>query len=215
MATNTNIIGVSIPIGRLIARTARLSSPLILILLGLWLTGYLSFGPALVGLLIGLALGGFLAFSREARLQELESQLSDLVTIGPATSGGFEILAGDALPLLAQQVKDSLNRVRMRQDELDLTLTALLDALPDPLLLVRHDRVVERANSAAGRLLEHDSTGKPIEAAFRDPGLLAAIDDVLEVSDGAEINLQLAGPPWWSDRTGNMARSPCCSHQPA
>ncbi len=195
MATHTKVIGASIPIGRLIARTARLSSPLFLILLGLWLTGHLSLGPALLALFIGLALGGGLAFSRETRLQELESQLSDLTNVGPATSTSFDILGGDALPLMVKQVKESLNRVRMRQDELDQTLTALLDALPDPLLLVRHDRVVERTNTAARRLLEHDSTGKPIETAFRDPGLLAAIDDVLEVSDGAEINLQLAGPP--------------------
>ncbi|MGI9452922.1 MAG: ATP-binding protein [Geminicoccaceae bacterium] len=195
MASRTHNTASSIPIGRLIARTARLSSPLILVLIGLWLAGYLAFGPTLLALLIGLALGGFLAFSRERRLKELESQLSDLVAADPSTSGGFEILAGDALPVMVRQVKESLNRLRMHQDELDRTLTALLDAVPDPLLLVRHDRIIERANIAAGRLLEHDSTGRPIETAFRDPGLLAAIDDVLEVSDGAEINLQLPGPP--------------------
>ena len=195
MASRTDRAAPSIPVGRLIARAARLSSPLILVLIGLWLAGYLALGPASLALLIGSTLGGFLAFSRERRLKELESQLSDLVSTNPTSSGGFEILGGDGLPLIVGQVKESLSRIRMRQVELDRTLTALLDAVPDPLLLVRHDRIIERANIAAGRLLEHDSTDRPIETAFRDPGLLAAIDDVLEVSDGAEINLQLAGPP--------------------
>jgi two-component system phosphate regulon sensor histidine kinase PhoR len=196
MATVTDESGAHhIPIGRLTARAARLSAPLILVLLGLWLGGYLASMPALLALAVGLALGGFLAFSREQRLRVLESRLSRLMAGGSSLAGGFEILGGDALPVMVSQVEKSLNRMRVRQQELDQTLTLLLDALPDPILLVRGDRVVERANRAASRLLEHDATGRPIEAALRDPGLLAAFEDVLEVNERAEVNLQLAGPP--------------------
>ncbi len=195
MSTLTQKSSTKIPIGRLIARAARLSLPLILVLMGLWAAGFIGIGPAISGLLSGSMLGGLLAFSRERRLLVLERQLSGLMAGGPVLSGGFEILGGDGLPVMVNQVERSLNRMRTRQGELDRTLTALLNALPDPILLVRGDRIVERANIAANRLLEHDSTGKPIEAALRDPGLLAAIDDALEIGDGAEVNLHLAGPP--------------------
>ena len=184
-----------IPVDRLLVRTGRLSSPLIVVLLGLWLLGALAAGPALLALIIGLGLCGLLAFAREQRLRSLEQQLARLMTDASSTASGFELLGGDALPVMVEQVEESLNRMRHRQDELDRTLTILLDALPDPLLLVRSDRSVGRANRAARQLLDFDSTGRPIELVLRDPGLLAAIDDVLEVSDNADVNLQLAGPP--------------------
>ncbi len=195
MAPLTDRREPNIPIGRLAARSARLSSPLILVLIGLWGAGLIGLGPALAGLVTGLVLGSFLAFFRERRLQVLENRLSGLMADSPAVSSGFEILGGDALPVMISQVEQSLNRMRARQSELDRALTVLLDALPDPVLLVRDDHCVERANVAASRLFEYDVTGQPIEAALRDPGLLAAIDDVLEINEAAEVNLQLAGPP--------------------
>lgn len=195
MASLTDKPRSPIPTGRLIARAARLSSPLVLILFSLLLTGHLAFGPMLLALVVGLALGGVLAFSREQRLQALEHQLSGLMAGGPALSRGFNILGGDALPVMINQVEESLSRMRGRQRELDQTLTTLLDALPDPVLLVRADRGIERTNAAATGLFEHKVTGQPIETALRDPGLLAAIDDVLAVGENAEVNLQLAGPP--------------------
>lgn len=195
MATLTEKRQSSIPIGRLIARAARLSSPLILVLLGLLLTGNLSPVATCLALLVGLALGGFLAYSREQRLLALESQLSGLMTGGPSLSGGFEILGGDALPVMINQVEESLHRMRQHHSELDVALNTLLQALPDPVLLVSAELRIELANAATTSLLERDVTGQPVEAALRDPGLLAAIEDVLEAGDGAEVNLQLAGPP--------------------
>ncbi len=195
MATLTDRREPNIPVGRLVARSVRLSSPLILVLAGLWSAGLIGTGPALAGLMVGLVLGTFLAFFRERRLQALENRLSGLMADSPAVSGGFEILGGDALPVMISQVEQSLNRMRARQGELDRALTVLLDALPDPVLLVRDDHSVERANIAATRLFEFDVTGQPIEAVLRDPGLLAAIGDVLDVDEVAEVNLQLAGPP--------------------
>lgn len=184
-----------IPLRRLIARTARLSSPLILALFGLLITGAIGFRPAALALLAGLALGGLLALARERRLIMLEKQLSGSMAESAAPAGGFDILGGDALPIMAERVEQSLRRVQVRQNELDRTLIALLDALPDPLLLVGDDRRIERANHVADRLLDTDGAGKPIETVLRDPGLLGAIDDVLGGGHRTEIDLQLTGPP--------------------
>lgn len=195
MATIPQQDEVKIPIGRLVARAARLSSPLVLVLAGLLITDLIDLRSAFLGLVAGFMLGGLLAFFRERRLRLLEHQLSGLVTDGPALASGFEVLGGDGLPVMVRQVKESLNRMHARQAELDKTLTALLDALPDPVILIGGTRSIERANTAATQLFEHDVVGRPIEAAVRDPGLLAAIDDVFEVNEVAEVNLQLAGPP--------------------
>ncbi|MGI9436654.1 MAG: ATP-binding protein [Geminicoccaceae bacterium] len=195
MATAIDDRERAIPLGRLLARTGRLSSPLILVLLGLWLAGLLAFGPALFALVVGLVLGGILAFSRERRLQLLERRLSRFMAGNPLPAAGFDILGGDAFPVMINQVEQSLERMRKRQDELDRAMTALLDAVPDPLILVRSDRRIELGNPAARQLLEQDIAGMPIEMALRDPGLLAAIDDVLGGSDQAEVSLLLAGPP--------------------
>ncbi len=185
----------AIPLRRLVARAARLSSPLILALFGLVITGMVATLPAALALVGGLAFGGLLALARERRLLLLEKQLSGTMAKTAAPAGSFDLLGGDALPVMAERVEQSLRRVQARQDELDQTLIALLDALPDPLLLVRDDRQVERANHAASRLLETDGTGKPIETVLRDPGLLGAIDDVLGGGQQTEIDLQRTGPP--------------------
>jgi two-component system phosphate regulon sensor histidine kinase PhoR len=112
-----------------------------------------------------------------------------------ASDGGFELLGGDALPAMTERVEQSLRRMHARQRELDLTLSALVDALPDPLLMVQSDHRIERANAAALKLFERDCAGQAIETVIRDPGFLAAIDDVLDGSDEADVNLQFSGPP--------------------
>ena len=184
-----------IPLNRLTARTARLSSPAILVTFMLFLTGNLDALPALAGLAGAFALGGLLAHARERRLLLVERQLRGLMELADQDSSGFALLGGDALPAMSEQVEQSLRQMRARQDELDQTLSALVDAIPDPLLLVQADHNIARANVAAARLFERDSDGLRIESVLRDPGLLAAIDDVLDGSDQADVSLQLTGPP--------------------
>ena len=189
----TNRAGI--PLLRLFARAARLSLPTVLTVLALALGGFLGAWPAAFGLLAGFAIASLLAHARERRLLLVERRLQGLMADAEDKGGGFELLGGDALPVMAEKVEQSLERMRARQNELDRTLSALVDALPNPLLLVQANRTVERANPAANRLFERDGGGQPIESVLRDPGVLAAIDDVLAGSDEAEVSLQLAGPP--------------------
>jgi len=184
-----------IPLRRLLARAARLSLPAILVILGLLLTGHLGLATALVSLLVSVIAGGVLAHARERRLVVVEHQLRRLMAADDASDNGFELLGGDALPVMTQQVERSLERMRMRQVELDGTLSMLVDALPDPLLMVLGSRQIERANVAANSLFERDCSGQALESVIRDPGFLAAIDDVLDSSGEVEVNLELAGPP--------------------
>jgi two-component system phosphate regulon sensor histidine kinase PhoR len=187
--------GAGIPLTRLLARTARLSLPAVIVILGLLFAGTIKPLMAIAGLVLGLAVSGLLAHARERRLVEVESQLRRLMAVSDPPDAGFELLGGDALPVMTKQVERGLERMRTRQRELDGTLSALVDALPDPLLMILGDRRIERANLAATTLFERDCVDQPIESVIRDPGFLAAIDDVLDGSDEAEVKLEIAGPP--------------------
>ena len=187
--------GLEIPLGRLLARTARLSLPAALVLLILLLTGFLGLLPAVAGLAAAFMIGGFLAHARERRLLAFERQLRGLITETDIREDGFEIMGGDALPVMTEQVEKSLERMQARQRELDHTLATLIDSLPDPLFLIHADRLVERANLAAEQLFERRGMGQSIETLIRDPGFLAAVDDAMAGSAETEVNLQLAGPP--------------------
>ncbi len=202
-----------IPMRRFLARAARLSLPAVLGVIVLFLAGFLGLEPALIGLVVGFGIASLLAFARERRLLVVERQLQGLMAEADPEAGGFELLGGDALPLMTEKVEQSLQVMRARQIELDRTLSTLIDVLPDPLLLIQADhtdrigctdrsdrtdrigRRIERANLAAKQLFERDSTDQPIESVMRDPGFLAALDDVLDGHDEAEVKLELAGPP--------------------
>jgi len=188
-------IHMDIPLGRLLARAARLSLPAITVIVVLVLIGFLGLLPALGGLVLAFSVGSLLAHARERRLLAVEHQLRGLITEVDAEDDGFDIMSGDALPVMTRQVEKSLLKMRAHQRELDHALVTLVDALPDPLFLVQADRMVERANLAAERLFERNGTGLPIETLIRDPGLLAAINDVMTGQDETEVSLQLAGPP--------------------
>jgi two-component system phosphate regulon sensor histidine kinase PhoR len=184
----------TLPVQRLIARTFRLSIPLTLVLLALLLGEAIAPLPAALGAGGGILLAGILALARERRLGRFEQRLGSLLG-ETQVEEEFNILGGDTLPVMLDRVEKSLTETRLRRDELDRLLFSLLDALPDPLLLVLQNRMVERGNRAAARLFETEPVDRPIESLLRDPSLLAALEDALEGGDEAEVNLQLPGPP--------------------
>ena len=169
--------------------------PGVVAILVLFMIGFVGPAGAVIGLLIGFGFASLLAFARERRLLVVERQLHGLMSRADPEMRGFELLGGDALPVMTEKVEQSLQGMLARQRELDRTLSTLVDVLPDPLLLVQADRTVVRANLAAKHLFERESTSQPIESVIRDPGFLAAIDDVLDGSDEVEIKLEIAGPP--------------------
>ena len=139
-------------------------------------------GRSLLAWVLGLALSGVLAWRRERRL-EATGPLSDGARRRPP--------AADRCPSSARSAATSWRpcciasiarcpRSGRAGAETDRLLATLLDALPDPLLLVGPGRVVANANRAADALFGHDPVAKPLEASLRDPGVLAAVDQALQ-----------------------------------
>ncbi len=181
---------------RLLARTVWLALPASLALLGLAALGKVAWPPAGLAWLLGLALSGALAWLRERQLQATGRYLEALADGRQAAPlPGFGPLGGDELATALHRLDRALAEQRERRAETDRLLATLLDALPDPLLLVGRERQVIGANQAAAALFGHPPVDKPIEASLRDPGLLAAVDEALDGHGEAQLTLQLAGPP--------------------
>ncbi len=181
---------------RLLARTVWLALPASLALLGLALLGEVAWLPAVLAWLLGLALSGALAWLRERRLEATGRYLEALAEGREAAPlPEFGPLGGDELATALHRLDRALAEQRERRAETDRLLATLLDALPDPLLLVGRERQVVGANKAAAALFGQAPVAKPIEASLRDPGLLAAVDEALGGHGEAQLTLQLPGPP--------------------
>ena len=181
---------------RLLLRSLWLALPVTLALLGLILFADIAARPALLAWLLGLVLSGALAWLRERRLEATGRYLEALAEgREPEPLPDFGPLGDDELATALHRLDRTLAEQRERRAETDRLLATLLDALPDPLLLVGHERAVVGANKAAVALFGHRPVEQPIEASLRDPGVLAAIDEALEGHGEAQLTIQLPGPP--------------------
>ena len=181
---------------RPIARTIWLALPATVALAALVGLDYLALLPALVAWLLVLALSGVLAWVRERRLRATHRYLEALAEGRPPEPlPDFGPLGGDELATALHRLDRALAERRARQHETDQLVSTLLDALPDPVLLVTRGRVVVNANGAATALFGADPSDRPLEAQLRDPGLLAAVDQAQQGRGNTELALQLLGPP--------------------
>jgi two-component system phosphate regulon sensor histidine kinase PhoR len=185
-----------VPARRLLVRSVWLALPVTITLIVLAGFGHLALWAALLAWLLGLILSGVLAFLRERQLESTGRYLTALAEgREPPPLPEFGPLGGDELATLLHRLDRALSDERARRAETDRLLAALLDALPDPLLLVGAGRVVAKANRAAEQLLGHSPVARPLETSLRDPGVLAAVDGALAEHGNAQLTLQLPGPP--------------------
>ncbi|MEO0618854.1 MAG: ATP-binding protein [Pseudomonadota bacterium] len=73
-------------------------------------------------------------------------------------------------------------------------MRAILDALPEPVLLLDRVRRVVMANAAADALFEGPLTGANLVRAIREPEVLTAVDQVLSGAERADATLILRLP---------------------
>ena len=71
---------------------------------------------------------------------------------------------------------------------------AIVDQLPDPLILLDKTGRILLRNKAAGQIIGANPVGRPIAAVLRVPDLLSAIEDVLAGAAHREINYRMPVP---------------------
>src|SRR5438128_676554 len=73
-------------------------------------------------------------------------------------------------------------------------LSAVVAALPDPVLLLDHNGIVITANAHALDILEFDPADHHISAAIRAPQILEAVDHVLAHNDAVRVDYEMHVP---------------------
>jgi two-component system phosphate regulon sensor histidine kinase PhoR len=186
---------------RLAAATLLIGAPALAVLFGLAAFGALGIGWALLAgalVLAGTALAlrplvaGLLAI-RDAveRLDADEMAAPGLRSASP--------LVEDLWLAVARLARGWRERRREREAEL-AAVRAVLDGLPQPLLLLDERRRVERLNAAASALFGPEVVERDLAGALRQPALLDAADAVLAGGEGRIVELA------WSDGRHFRAR---------
>ncbi len=147
----------------------------------------------LAGLLLAVAVAQYLARDvarLRAWLRDRGEKPSD--TAAPV-NGLLGEITGDMRRLERHWQQQDAAQARQMANTL-----AMLDGLPDPVLTVDERAYVVFANATARTLLSGDNgvddpSGRPLSSLLRQPGLLAAIGDVINGEAGRQIEVTLTG----------------------
>lgn len=174
----------------LAAATALVAAPALLVLAGLAVFGRL--GPGWAALAAGLVLAGTALALRQlveglvsvrAAVERLAAEEEKPPDLRPA----HPLVAALWLSIV-RLARDW--RERRRQGEAELAdVRAVLDGLPQPLLLLDERRRIARANAAAGAVFGGEIVGHDLAVALRQPSLLDAADGVLAGGEGSIVEL--------------------------
>lgn len=184
-----------IPLNRVLRASLALAAPLAVVLAVLVGLGELKAGPALLAFL-ALALPAFLiALFLLGEFAALGRYIDQLIHQGGAPPPRIHL--SETARELAYAV-ERLNRSWAERTERLASeagqLERVLDALPDPLLLLDGARRVVRANVAANDLFGEGLVGRDLAIALRNPAVLEAIEAAHKAGRGRSVAFSL-GPP--------------------
>lgn len=164
------------------------------------LSGWLAVGPALLGAVVSAVAAIAVAWMWVGNLARLAAVLR------AAAEGRGEVPPGPPLLPALQEVAEATARVARSLDERSALVgrlrradAAILESLPDPLLVLAEDRLALRANAAARQLfgvVAGDT--RPLSgdtgALLRHPALAGAVDRALAEGTAQTVDLVLPVP---------------------
>jgi two-component system phosphate regulon sensor histidine kinase PhoR len=156
------------------------SAPAALALAVLAAFGQVGLDAVVGGWLVSFLAGGWLARGRLRELHAIAVWIESLPR--GQDRPGLPEQDGTVTSLLLRPVVE-LGRVLRRQSRSmaaqQRMLGTVIEALPDPVLLVSRELIVLQANAAAQRSFEAPERPVPLARILRDPGLLAAVSGAL------------------------------------
>jgi two-component system, OmpR family, phosphate regulon sensor histidine kinase PhoR len=189
-----------LPIPRLARAVAALTLPAATVVLVLIWGHWLDPLPGLIGLILIAAGIGYFVRGHLSGLEALRAQVADLARGGPPEGTqrppiDVPTTAADLGLAIA-----GLDRTWVRRGEelrgLIAANEAILEAIPDPLILIGAGRLVTRANAAARALFGESIAGRDLAAAVRHPDVLEAAEECLAGRNTARtIDFSWPGPP--------------------
>jgi two-component system phosphate regulon sensor histidine kinase PhoR len=182
--------------GALAGTWLKLALPLVaseaLVLAALLATGHIDLVALAIGVLLLVPATLAVLYPLARNVQALGGWLAVLDHVGTPAPPALRPGPGSgALASLASATRDLLVERDSRIDALQAEASRLLDALPDPLLLLARDRRVVRLNRAGRQLFGENAAGRDLAHVVRDPALAEAVDAALADNDSqtAEISL--------------------------
>ncbi len=157
-------------------------------ILVLFLLGYLGLIAAAIGLIIAGSIAVIGTVEQAGERQAIDRWLDAATMEGepqplPLIRNPFT----EAVGLAMARMRRELSQARTRSDESERLLEALIEALPDPVMMLDRRMELVRANAATARTFEATAKGVPLARILRDPGLLAAVSSALESQTGSQL----------------------------
>jgi two-component system, OmpR family, phosphate regulon sensor histidine kinase PhoR len=181
-----------VPLSRLCGAVALLAAPMVAVLFALVLLGHIAWIAALcaaivlivwLSLVVARHLQGLATVGRQ-----IEDLAEDRTPAAPPPLGTAAELSS-ALAALNRKWAD-------RNDDLEAAIAvneAIVDAIPDPILLLDYQRRIVRTNAAARDLFGAPIVDRVIDTVLRDPNVLEAVDEVLAGRPSAAAQLAVPG----------------------
>ncbi len=186
------------PLGKALPATLAVTAPALLVLLGLALSHRIDLWIVLFLVPAVLLMTGLLVHQHLGNMNRLIVQAESLETDPeappPAVDPGDP--ASEAVEALARLGRSLAAWRRESAERID-ALESLIEALPDPLLLLNDQRRIVRANKAARTFFGRDLRNHDLAVALRDPAVLEAFESVrVKLSDRAarEVAVEPADP---------------------
>ncbi len=169
------------------------AAPMGLVVVVLWAAGQISSGVALaMAAAAGLA-AWLVGWCHDRHLQRFARYADSLARDGLEDAGA--VPDSQSLPAALGNLARRLETERERGAGQASAADAMLDSLPDPVLLLDSSRHVLRANAAAAELLGRAATGQDLALSLRHPAVLEAVDSALNGdTPGGALEIVLPGP---------------------
>ena len=151
---------------------------------------------ALVGWLLSLAGGAWIAWSRLRELEAIAAWIEGLPADQerPPLAEAEGALSGRLLRPVSELGRQ-LRRQSGRMAQQQRMLRSVIEALPDPIMVVDRQMTVIQANAAARRSFEAPSPPVPLLRVLRDPGVLAAVRGALDGISASSVSFSPSHDP--------------------
>lgn len=158
-----------------------------------WAFGAFAFWQALIGVAAALCIGFAVALPWRRDVAELLLRARSIGEddVGPMPAARRTEM-GAALARALIESRRRVNRMQAALEERSITGERVLDAAPEPLIVVDIRRMITHANKAAERAFGPDLTGRGLVEVLRSPELLDAVESVLSrASTEATVEIEV------------------------
>ena len=166
---------------RLAREIAAASLPGFAALAALSLTGVVGVAATVFGVLVAVATAAAVARRRVSQQDALSACLRDLAE-------GREAPTSSPAALPVAELGRELRRRALRLESQGRMLNSVIEAMPDPILLVDQEQIVVQANAAATRSFAAPDPPVPLSRILRDPGVLAGVGGALREAAASSVS---------------------------